>query len=83
MSNSTEAGILFNLLEVSPPDGPVLLEAFHSRFYPARSYFRSLVDLANVSHVNAVSMVPWWATSKDDIHFDYNLSVGSMMAMGT
>ena len=28
-------------------------------------------------------MLPWWATSKTDVHFNYNLSGGSMMAMGT
>ncbi|KAL4738958.1 hypothetical protein BDV11DRAFT_127604 [Aspergillus similis] len=83
VSNSTEAEILFNLPELSQPNGPVILEAFHSRFFPAWSYFRSLIDPVNVEHVNAVSMIPWWGTSKDDIHFNYNLSGGSMMAMGT
>ncbi|KAL4748224.1 hypothetical protein BDW72DRAFT_205810 [Aspergillus terricola var. indicus] len=72
VSNSTEAEILFNLPELSQPNGPVILEAFHSRFFPAWSYFRSLIDPVNVEHVNA-----------DDIHFNYNLSGGSMMAMGT
>ncbi|KAJ5551691.1 hypothetical protein N7535_000365 [Penicillium sp. DV-2018c] len=83
VSNSKEAEILFNFPELSRPNGPVLLEAFHSRFFPAWSYFRSLVDPANVAHVNAASMIPWWGTGKDDIHFNYNLSGGSMMAMGT
>ncbi|KAL3432653.1 hypothetical protein BDV09DRAFT_124729 [Aspergillus tetrazonus] len=83
VSNATEAEILFNLPELSQPNGPVILEAFHSRFFPAWSYFRSLIDPANIEHVNAVSMIPWWGTSKDDIHFNYNLSGGSMMAMGT
>ncbi|KAA8645282.1 Gfo/Idh/MocA family protein [Aspergillus tanneri] len=83
VSNSTEAEALFTLPELSQPNGPVLLEAFHSRFFPAWSYFRSLVDPSLVEHVNAVSMIPWWGTSKDDIHFSYPLSGGSMMAMGT
>ncbi|GIK03713.1 hypothetical protein Aspvir_007787 [Aspergillus viridinutans] len=83
VSNATEAEILFTLPELSQPNGPVLLEAFHSRFFPAWSYFRSLINPADVVHVNAVSMIPWWGTSKDDIHFNYNLSGGSMMAMGT
>ncbi|PKY04094.1 NAD(P)-binding protein [Aspergillus campestris IBT 28561] len=83
VSNSTEAEVLFNLPELSQPNGPVLLEAFHSRFFPAWSLFRSLIDHNQVEHVNAFSMIPWWGTSKDDIHFNYPLSGGSIMAMGT
>ncbi|KAI5269675.1 hypothetical protein E4T47_06943 [Aureobasidium subglaciale] len=30
-----------------------------------------------------MSMIPWWATSKSDIRFNYKLSGGTMMAMGT
>ncbi|KAL4974209.1 hypothetical protein BDW66DRAFT_153131 [Aspergillus desertorum] len=56
---------------------------FTVAFSPAWSYFRSLIDPANVQHVNAVSMIPWWGPSKDNINFNYNLSGGSMMAMGT
>ncbi|PGH21388.1 hypothetical protein AJ80_03305 [Polytolypa hystricis UAMH7299] len=83
VSNSIEAESLFNLPELSKPDGPVLLEAFHSRFYPSWSYFRSLINPADVVHVSAYSMIPWWGTGKNDIHFNYALSGGSMMAMGT
>ncbi|KAI4206917.1 MAG: hypothetical protein LQ346_000859 [Caloplaca aetnensis] len=81
VSNSTEAEILFNLPELS--NGPVLLEAFHNRFYPAWAYFRSLIDPADVVHVSSNAKIPWWGTSKDDIHFNYNISGGNMMAMGT
>lgn len=28
-------------------------------------------------------MIPWWTTSKKDIHFDCNISRGTMMATGT
>lgn len=28
-------------------------------------------------------MIPWWATSKDDIHFNYPLSGGSIKSIGT
>lgn len=83
VSNATEAEILFRLPELSKPNGPVLLEAFHYRFYPAWAFFRSLIDPAEVVHVASHSMLPWWATSKTDVHFNYNLSGGSMMAMGT
>ncbi|KAL4812492.1 hypothetical protein BDW67DRAFT_178635 [Aspergillus spinulosporus] len=83
VSNAVQAEHLFTLPELSQPNGPVLLEAFHSRFFPAWSYFRTFVDPPNVEHIKAVSMIPWWGTSKGDIHFNYNLSGGSIMAMGT
>ncbi|KAL8725085.1 MAG: hypothetical protein Q9166_007579 [cf. Caloplaca sp. 2 TL-2023] len=81
--NATEAEILFNLPELSEPNAPVLLEAFHNRFYPSWAFFRSLINPADIVHVSSNSMVPWWGTGKDDIHFNYNLGGGSMMAMGT
>lgn len=28
-------------------------------------------------------MIPWWATTKDGIYFNYSLAGGTMMAMGT
>ncbi|OTA03120.1 hypothetical protein A9Z42_0035420 [Trichoderma parareesei] len=83
VSNSTEAEILFNLPELDAPNAPVLLEAFHSRFYPSWALFRSLVEPSEVEHVETRSMIPWWASSKDQIHFNYALSGGSIMAMGT
>ncbi|PON22686.1 hypothetical protein TGAM01_v208372 [Trichoderma gamsii] len=83
VSNSAEADILFNLPELDQPNGPVLLEAFHSRFYPAWALFNSLVDPAEVEHVESRSMLPWWATSKDAIYFNYNLAGGTILAMGT
>lgn len=83
MSNSTEAEILFNLPELSQPNAPVLLEAFHNRFFPAWAFFRSLINPADVVHVSSTAKIPWWATGKDDIHFNYNLAGGNMMAMGT
>lgn len=83
VSNATEAEVLFNLPELSQPNGPVLLEAFHNRFHPAWQLFQSYINPADVVHVDTASMIPWWATSKNDIHFNYNISGGSMMAMGT
>ncbi|KAL8940614.1 MAG: hypothetical protein Q9216_002727 [Gyalolechia sp. 2 TL-2023] len=83
VSNASEAEVLFNLPELSQPDAPVLLEAFHNRFYPAWAFFCSLINPSDVVHVSSNSMIPWWATGKDDIHFNYNLSGGTMMAMGT
>ena len=83
VSNANEANILFNLPELSQPNPPVLLEAFHSRFHPSVQLFRSFINPADVVHVHTDSMVSWFVTSKDDIHFNYNLSGGSMMALGT
>ena len=83
VSNSIEAESLFELPELSQPNAPVLLEAFHNRFYPSWVFFQSLINPADVVHVSSTSMLPWWATSKGDIHFNYPLSGGSMMAMGT
>lgn len=83
VSNSTEAEILFTLPELSQPNGPVLLEAFHNRFFPAWAFFCSLINPADVVHVSSSAKIPWWGTGKDDIHFNYNLAGGNMMAMGT
>ena len=69
--------------ELSQPNAPVILEAFHNRFYPSWNLFKSMVKPADVVHVTSNSMIPWWASSKDDIHFNYNISGGTMMAMGT
>lgn len=83
VSNAAEAEILFNLPELSQPDAPVLLEAFHNRFHPSWAYFCSLINPADVLHVSSHSMLPWWATGKNEIYFNYNLSGGTMMALGT
>lgn len=83
VSNSTEANILFQLPELSQPNGPVLLEAFHNRFHPAVHLFRSFINPADVVHVHTDSMIPWLMTAKDNIEFNYSLSGGSMMMLGT
>ncbi|PYI02776.1 putative oxidoreductase [Aspergillus sclerotiicarbonarius CBS 121057] len=82
-SNATEAGILFNLPELSRPNAPILLEAFHNRFHPAVRLFQSFINPADVVHVHTDSMVPWLLTAKDNIEFNYSLSGGSMMNLGT
>ena len=82
VANSSEATTLFNLPELSAPNAPVLLEAAHNRFHPSWLLFRSLIVPSDVVHVSTDSMIPWWATSKDDIHFNYNIAGGSMMSMG-
>ncbi|KAJ6009566.1 hypothetical protein N7499_005036 [Penicillium canescens] len=82
-SNATEAEILFNLPELSLPNAPVLLEAFHNRFHPAVHKFRSFITPADVVHVHTDSMIPWMLLDKDNIGFNYKLAGGSMMMLGT
>ena len=82
VSNSEEAEILFNMPELSQENAPILLEACHNRFHPSWLLFRSLIDPADVVHVDTDSMIPWWGTSKSDIHFNYKIAGGSMMSMG-
>ncbi|KAI3331461.1 putative oxidoreductase [Xylariaceae sp. AK1471] len=83
VNNETEASILFNLPELSQPNPPVLLEAFHNRFHPALHKFLTFVSPADVVHVWTDSMVPAWFTAKDDIDFNYKMGGGSMMHLGT
>ncbi|KAF2258394.1 putative oxidoreductase [Lojkania enalia] len=83
VSNSIEAELLFKMPELDQPNAPVLLEAFHYRFHPIWSVFMSLVNPADVVHVDTFSMIPWWFVNKDHIHFNYNLAGGTMMGMGT
>ncbi|CAG8900251.1 unnamed protein product [Penicillium egyptiacum] len=82
-SNATEAEILFNLPELSQPNAPVLLEAFHNRFHPVVHKFRSFITPADVVHVHTDSMVPWLMLDKDNIGFNYKLAGGSIMMLGT
>ncbi|PWY88538.1 putative oxidoreductase [Aspergillus heteromorphus CBS 117.55] len=82
-SNAIEANILFNLPELSQPNAPVLLEAFHHRFHPSVHKFLSFINPADVVHVHTDSMVPWLLTAKENIEFNYSLSGGSMMNLGT
>lgn len=83
VNNSIEAEKLFNLPEFSKPNAPVILEAFHYRFHPVWSLFRSLISPADVVHVDTFSMIPFWMVDMNHIHFNYNLGGGTMMGMGT
>ncbi|KAK7213931.1 hypothetical protein V2G26_021109 [Clonostachys chloroleuca] len=83
VNNETEAVRLFNMPELSQPNAPVVLEAFHNRFHPSVHLLHSFVTPADVVHVYADGMVPWAYTSKGDIGFNYRMGGGSMMHMGT
>ncbi|EDU47087.1 oxidoreductase domain containing protein [Pyrenophora tritici-repentis] len=82
-STSAEAEILFNLPELSLPNAPIILEAFHNRFHPAVQKFLSFVSSPDVVHVYTDNMVPWWFTKKTDLEYNYQLGGGSIMALGT
>jgi len=82
VSNSTEAKLLYNLPELSQPNAPVVLEAFHNRFHPAVHLFRSFINPDDVVHVHTDSMVPWLMVGKDNIGLNYSLSGGCMMMLG-
>ncbi len=81
VNTHAEASILFNLPELTGPNPPVLLEAFHNRFRPAVHKFLSFVSPADVVHAYTDSMVPGWLTAKDNIEFNYELGGGSMMML--
>jgi predicted dehydrogenase len=83
VNTEAEAKILFNLPELSRPDSPVILEAFHNRFHPSLHLFRTFIDPAEVAHVHTDCMVPWALSGKDDIQFNYEMGGGSMMHLGT
>jgi predicted dehydrogenase len=83
VSNAEEAERLFHMPELSQPNAPVVLEAFHVRFYPSWQLFKTLVNPADIEHIHAKTMIPWWMTSKDQIFLNYDLSGGAGMSMGT
>jgi len=78
-STAAEAEILFRSALCKQVEGPVLLEALHSRFQPAWVYFLSLIDPAQVEHVKTVTRFPAAMFSKDDIRWKYELGGGAMM----
>jgi predicted dehydrogenase len=83
-SNAQEAEILHHhrLLNQSS-EGPVLMEAFHSRFAPGWQQFLAVLDPPNVSHAIAEAMVPSYIASDEDIRFDYNIGGGALLDLGT
>lgn len=83
VSNATEAEILFRLPELAGPNAPVLLEGFHFQFFPAWTLFKSLINPVDVIRVSSTSILPWWIVGKDNIAFNYLLSGGNIMNLGT
>lgn len=83
VNNQTEAEFLYGLPELSQPNAPVILEAFHNRFHPAIHKFLDFISPEDVVHVETDSMIPAWGTAPDNIEFNYKLGGGSMMMLGT
>ena len=83
-SNAQEAEILHHhrLLNHSS-EGPVLMEAFHSRFAPGWQQFLAVLDPPNISHAIAKAIVPSYMASDDDIRFNYSIGGGALLDLGT
>ncbi|KAF1834211.1 NAD(P)-binding protein, partial [Decorospora gaudefroyi] len=83
-TNAEEAEILHHhrLLSQSS-DGPILMEAFHSRFAPGWQQFLAVLDPPNISHAIAEATVPSYIASDNDIRFDYSVGGGALLDLGT
>jgi predicted dehydrogenase len=83
-SNAHEAEVLHHhrLLNQSS-EGPILMEAFHSRFAPGWQQFLAVLDSPNISHAIATNMVPSYIVSDNDIRFDYSIGGGALLDLGT
>jgi predicted dehydrogenase len=86
-SNASEAEMLFQspLLYPTAPQSqvPVLLEAFHSMFAPSWRCFMSHIDQSRVASAHATATVPGRLIPPNDIRFNYELSGGALMDVGT
>jgi hypothetical protein len=83
-TNAQDAEILHHhrLLNQSS-EGPILMEAFHSRFAPGWQQFLAVLDPSDVSHAIAKAMVPSYIARDDDIRFDYSIGGGALLDLGT
>jgi len=79
VSNATEAELLFHSPLLQKPDAPVILEAFHYRFYPSWLLFLSFIDPANIEHVDVKMPIEPSYYDKDDIRYHYELGGGGLM----
>jgi len=62
---------------------PVLLEAFHYRFHPAWTLFKSLIIPSAIVTAQSALIAPAGMFPTDDIRFKFNLAGGSLMDVGT
>lgn len=70
-ANADEAEALFHSPLLRRAGGPVLMEAFHSRFTPAFALFKSMLDPPNIEHVVTYSFLPGFLVGDGDIRFKY------------
>ena len=61
----------------------VLLDAVHIRFHPAWQKFLSFIKSSDVSEATSTHHVPKGLLSNDDIRFQYQLSGGCLMDLGS
>ena len=89
VSNASEARSLFRspLLagesSLQAGDPLVLLDAVHIRFHPAWQKFLSYIDSSNISEAISTHHVPKGLIPNDDIRFQYHLSGGCLMDLGS
>lgn len=82
VSNAEEAAKLFRSPLLSKTGSPVLLEAFHYRFYPAWQKLLSLIDPANIVEAHSASYLPKGIIPLYDIRCQFKLSGGCLMDLG-
>ena len=61
----------------------VLLDAVHIRFHPAWQKFLSLIEPSDVSEAISTHHIPKGLIANDDIRFQYDLSGGCLMDLGS
>lgn len=83
VSNEVEARKLFRLPQLSQPDGPVILEAFHYRFHPSWTFFLSFITPGDIVNAEAYGGAPHGVIAADDIRFKFDLAGGAIMDIGT
>ncbi|KAF2445318.1 NAD(P)-binding protein [Karstenula rhodostoma CBS 690.94] len=64
-------------------EGPILMEAFHSRFALAWQQFLAVLDPPNISHAIAKAMLPSYIAGDNVIRFDYSIGGGTLLDLGT
>jgi hypothetical protein len=82
VSNAQEARSLFRHRLIQSPNAPVLLEAFHYAFHPARQTFLGMFEKEDAEEVSVKNSLFAGLFSKDDIRFNYDLSGGTLMDFG-
>ncbi|KAL9601662.1 MAG: hypothetical protein Q9219_002382 [cf. Caloplaca sp. 3 TL-2023] len=82
-SNADEAAKLFRSPLLSKPNAPVLLEAFHYRFYPAWQKLLSVIDPSNIVEARSAQYLPKGIIPLYDIRCQFSLAGGCLMDFGT